>query len=153
MERAMRVCLAASAGGHASELMRLQSCWEGWECFAVVTSEVVAQQWARFGRVYVVAESNRQHPLRVLRTLAGCLCITLRERPAVILSTGAVVGCLMALLGKLRGARIVWIDSMANMERRSLSGRLVRPCADLVLTQWPEVAKQYRRVEYAGHIV
>jgi UDP-N-acetylglucosamine:LPS N-acetylglucosamine transferase len=153
MQRTVRVCLAASAGGHASELMRLQNCWAGMNCFFVTTSAVVQRQWARFGRVYVVAESNRQHPLKVLRTLVSCVRITLVERPAVIITTGAVVGCLMALLGKLIGARIAWIDSIANTERLSLSGRLVRPFADLVLTQWPEVAKQHKSVECVGHIL
>jgi UDP-N-acetylglucosamine:LPS N-acetylglucosamine transferase len=153
MPRTMRVCLAASAGGHASELMRLQHCWTGMDCFAVVTSAVVQRQWARFGRVYVVEESNREHPLMVLRTLVSCMRITLRERPDVILTTGAAVGCLLALLGKLIGARVAWIDSIANTERLSLSGRLVRPFADLVLTQWPEVAKRYSSVECVGHIL
>lgn len=153
MQRTVRVCLAASAGGHASELMRLQSCWAGRDCFSVVTSAVVQRQWARFGRVYVVEESNREHPLKVLRTLVSCVRITLVERPDVILTTGAAVGCLMALLGKLIGARVAWIDSIANTERLSLSGRLIRPFADLVLTQWPQVAKQYPSVECVGHIL
>ena len=148
-----RVCLAASGGGHASELMRLQSCWAGMDCFSVTTSPVVQKQLGQFGRVYVVAESNRQHPIRILRTLVRCVGIALTERPTVIISTGAAVGCLMAFLGKLMGARIAWIDSIANTEGLSLSGRLIRPFADLVLTQWPEVAKQYRSVEYVGRIL
>jgi len=149
----MRVCLATSAGGHASALMKLQRCWEGMDCFFVTTSKVVEKQLAKYGRVYVVDESNRQHPFRVLRTLTGCVKITLRERPTVIISTGAAVGCIMALLGRLMGARIAWVDSIANTEDLSLSGRLVRPFADLVLTQWPDVAKRHRGVEYVGRIL
>jgi UDP-N-acetylglucosamine:LPS N-acetylglucosamine transferase len=149
----MRICLAASAGGHVSQLARLESCWKGWDCFFVTTSRLVERQLARFGRVYVVEESNRQHPIRVLRTLISCVKVVFLERPAVVISTGAAVGCLMALLGKLVGTRIIWIDSIANMERLSLSGRLVRPFADLILTQWPEVAQQYKSVEYVGHIL
>jgi len=153
MERDVRVCLAASAGGHASALMKLHNSWEGLDCFCVTTSEVVKEQFARFGRVYVVGESNRQHPVRVLRALMCCARITLRERPTVIISTGAAVGCMMALLGKLTGARIAWIDSIANTEHLSLSGRLVRPFADLILTQWPDVAQRHKGVEYVGHIL
>ncbi len=153
MRRKMRVCLAASAGGHVSQLTRLESCWKGRDCFFVTTSRVVQRQLAQFGRVYVVTDSNHQHPIKVLRTLLGCLKIVLMERPTVVISTGAAVGCLMALLGKLVGARIIWIDSIANMERLSLSGRLVRPFANLVLTQWPEVAQQHRSVEYVGYIL
>jgi UDP-N-acetylglucosamine:LPS N-acetylglucosamine transferase len=153
MEREMRVCLAASAGGHASELMKLQRCWEGMNCFSVTTSKVMEKQLAQYGRVYVVADSNRQHPIKVLRTMTGCVKIVLRERPAVIISTGAAVGCIMALLGRLMGARIAWVDSIANTEHLSLSGRLVRPFADLVLTQWPDVAKRHKGVEYVGRIL
>jgi len=89
MQRSARICLAASAGGHASQLMRLQSCWTGMDCFSVTTSAAVRRQWVRFGRVYIVEESNRQHPLKVLRTLVSCGRITLVERPAVIITTEA----------------------------------------------------------------
>lgn len=153
MSRTGRICLAASAGGHASELLRLQECWRGRDCFFVTTSRVIERHWRRFGRVYVVEESNREHPLKVVMALARCVKIALVERPAMVLSTGAAVGCLMAVLGKLLGARVVWIDSIANTERLSLSGRLVRPLADLVLTQWPQVAQQYKTVEYVGQIL
>ncbi len=152
-QRKARVCLAASAGGHASALIKLQQCWEGMDCFSVTTSPLVEKLFAQFGRVYVVNESNRQHPLEVLKTIARCTKIALAERPTVIITTGAAVGCIMALLSKVIGARIVWVDSIANTEHLSLSGRLVRPFADLVLTQWPEVAKRHRSVEYVGHIL
>jgi UDP-N-acetylglucosamine:LPS N-acetylglucosamine transferase len=109
---------------------------------------------ARYGvPVYVVGESNREQPLKVLRVLARCVGIVLRERPDVIVSTGAAHGCLLCLLAKLAGARVVWIDSIANVERLSLSGRLVRPFADVVISQWPEVAAAYRGVEYHGALV
>jgi len=103
--------------------------------------------------VYAVGESNREHPWQVLRVLARCLGIILRERPDVVLSTGAAHGCLLCLLGKLMRAKVVWIDSIANVERLSLSGRLVRPFADLVITQWAEVATRHAGVEYHGALV
>ncbi len=108
---------------------------------------------ARHGRVYVVPESNRMQPLRILKTLARCIKIVIAERPDAIVTTGAAVGCIMAFLGKLSGAHVAWIDSIANSERLSLSGRLAKPFADLVLTQWPELAKRYKSVEYVGHVL
>ncbi len=153
MERTPRICLAASAGGHASELLRLQECWRGRDCFFVTTSYVIESQLTGCGRVYVVEESNREHPLRVFIALVQCLKIALTERPTTVISTGAAVGCLMAILGKLLGAHVVWVDSIANTERLSLSGRLVRPLADLVLSQWPHVAQQHKDVECVGQIL
>ena len=126
--RNVRVCLAASAGGHASELVKLESSWAGCDCFFVTTSHVVERQLAKFGRVYVVNESNRKQPLRVLKALASCLRIVAVQRPDVVISTGASVGCLMAIFGRLSVARVVWVDGIANAEhlssRHASSGRL-----------------------------
>lgn len=108
---------------------------------------------ARYGPVYVIDESNRQRPTKALRALVSCIRIVRKERPGIVISTGAAVGCIACLVGKMYGARVVWVDSIANVKRLSLSGRLVRPFADLLLTQWPEVAQKYKSVEYAGHIL
>jgi UDP-N-acetylglucosamine:LPS N-acetylglucosamine transferase len=127
----LKVCLAASAGGHLSQLRKL----------------------GESSKVYVVGECNREHPLRVVRVLWRCVQVIRRERPDVVISTGAAPACLVALLGRLWGARLVWVDSITNVERLSLSGRLVRPFADLFLVQWPDLAERYRGAEYRGPVI
>jgi len=87
---------------------------------------------------------------RVILVLFRCIRVILYERPNVVISTGAAVGCIMCFLGKLLGAKVVWIDSIANVRLVSLSGRMVRHIADLFLVQWPELAEQYSNVEYSG---
>jgi UDP-N-acetylglucosamine:LPS N-acetylglucosamine transferase len=153
MRENLKVCLAASAGGHASQLMRLEQCWKGYPCFSITTSHAVKKHLARYGPVYVVDESNRQRPAKLLRALVSCIRIMRKERPGLVISTGAAAGCIACFVAKLAGARVIWVDSIANVERLSLSGRLIRPFADLVLTQWPDVAQKCKSVEYAGHIV
>jgi hypothetical protein len=59
----------------------------------------------------------------------------------------------MCFLSKLLGVEIIWLDSITNVERISLSGRMVRYIADLFLVQWPELAEQYVNVEYAGEVI
>jgi len=151
--RKLKICLAASAGGHTSQLLKIKECYESYQTFYVTTTPVVAQQLRKLGRVYVVGESNRQHPLRVIAVLMRCLKIILHERPDVVISTGAAAGCIVCFLGRLSGARIVWIDSVTNVSHLSLSGRMVRYIADLFLVQWPELAEEYENVEYAGSTV
>ena len=70
-----------------------------------------------------------------------------------MISTGAAVGCIMCFLGKVTGAKIVWVDSITNVDRLSLSGRLVWRIADLFLAQWQQLAEQHKNVEYAGKII
>jgi UDP-N-acetylglucosamine:LPS N-acetylglucosamine transferase len=131
----------------------LAESWNGYEAFCVTTTEVVREKLAKFGPVYVVGECNRQHLLRVVKVLMRCIKIMVKEKPDVVLSTGAAAGCMLCLLGKILGAKVIWIDSITNVERISLSGRMVRYVADLFLVQWPELAAQYKKVEFVGTVI
>lgn len=149
----LRIGLVASAGGHLDELLKIARACMGPETFAVTTSAVAHGAFGETVRTYTVGECNRQHPLRVARLIVQCIRILYREQPDVIVSTGAAVGCVMCLLAKALGAKVVWLDSITNVERPSLSGRLVRPFADLFLVQWPELVQGHQRTEYAGVVL
>jgi len=149
----LRICLAASAGGHITQLLRLAESWEGYDTFCVTTTDVVRGKLGEYGKVYIVGECNRKHFLRAIFVLIRCITVVLRERPNVAISTGAAAGCMICFLGKLLGAKIVWMDSITNVERISLSGRMVRYIADLFLVQWPELAEQNSNTEYVGAVI
>jgi UDP-N-acetylglucosamine:LPS N-acetylglucosamine transferase len=152
-QKKLKICLAASAGGHISQLLKMAASWNGYETFCVTTTRVVRNNLSKLGEVYVVGECNRQHPIRVIAVFLRCLRIVLNQRPDVVISTGAAAGCMLCFLGKMFGAKVVWIDSITNVERISLSGRMVRYVADLFLVQWPELAGRYKRVEFIGTVV
>lgn len=152
----LRICVGASAGGHMNELLKLLEASQNWPqspAFYVTTLEALAEKLAQLGPVYIIGECNRQHPLKALRVLMRSLKVVLKERPDVVITTGSLPLAMVCLSAKLFGAKIVWVDSIANIERFSLSGRMMLPFADLFLTQWPELAQRYKNVEYAGAIV
>ncbi len=148
-----KICLAASSGGHLSQLRKIVTAWSGRPVFWVTTVDIVNRSLGDGSRVYAVGECNREHLLRLVGVLFRCIYIVLKEKPDVVISTGAAPGCLMCLLARLRGARIVWLDSITNVERISLSGRLTRPFADLFLVQWPDLVERYPGVEYVGAVI
>ena len=147
------ICLVASSGGHLTQLLRLSQAWTGYRTFVVTTKEMVRDSMSASGQIYVVGECNRQTPIKGLGVFWQCIKAVLRERPSVVISTGAAVGAMMCWLAKLQGAKIVWVDSIANISKLSLSGRLVRPIADVCMTQWPDVARLYGDVDYVGAVV
>lgn len=149
----LRICLVASAGGHLTQLLKLAESWSGYDLFYIVTSELVREELRKRGRVYIVQECNRQHPLQVMKVLAKCIRIVLREKPQVVISTGAAAGCIECFLSKLIGAKVIWIDSITNVEKLSLSGRMVRYIADMFFVQWPELTRKYKNVQFAGMVV
>ena len=149
----VKICVVASGGGHFSQLLKLADSWAGHETVCVTTTGVIRDKLSKFDKVYVVGECNRWQPARVIRVLLRCAIIVFREKPQVVISTGAAAGCIGCFLSKLIGAKIIWIDSITNVEKLSLSGQMVRYIADLFLVQWPELAKKYKNVEFAGTVI
>ena len=136
-----------------SQLLKLKDSWTRYNVFYITTREAVRKKLRQNGKVYVVGECNRRHPIRVVKVFSRCFKVVFQERPDVVISSGAAVGCITCFLGKLAGARVVWIDSITNVERISLSGRIVRYISDLFLVQWPELAEQYSSMEYLGAVI
>ena len=64
------------------------------------------------------------------------LRIMLRARPNIVISTGAAPGLLAMGLGRLIGAKTVWVESITNFRTVSLSGRLAVRLAAVWIAQW-----------------
>jgi UDP-N-acetylglucosamine:LPS N-acetylglucosamine transferase len=152
----MKICAGASAGGHMNQLLHLleySNAWSHRPAFFVTTLQQLASKFDDKGPVYIIGEYNRHHPLLAIRSLILCLGIAFKERPDLVITTGSMPLAFFCLTAKLFGSKIIWIDSIANIERFSMSGRFVYRFADLFLTQWPELAKRYKKAKYAGAIL
>ncbi len=146
-----RVLAVASGGGHWAELVRLAPVFDGYDVTYVTTDARLARD-VPGKRFRTVIEATRWDRVRLVRSALGVLWLLLRERPRVVVTTGAAPGWFALFLGKKLGARTVWIDSLANGEELSMSGRRAAKHADLWLTQWPELARA-GGPEYAGSVL
>lgn len=131
----------ASGGGHWVQLRRLFPALADCDlALATVHADYVAD--APVGaRFYAIRDATRWNKFGLIVLAFQVLRIVLIERPQVVLSTGAAPGYLALRIGKLFGARTVWIDSIANVEHMSLSGQRIKPYADVWLTQWEHLAR------------
>jgi UDP-N-acetylglucosamine:LPS N-acetylglucosamine transferase len=145
-----RVLAVASSGGHWVQLQRLAPVFEGQDV-AYLTTDPGHRPEVGSARFYAVNDANRWNKLAVLRCALKILWVVLRERPTVVVSTGAAPGYLAIRCARLLGARTVWIDSVANVEELSMSGRMASATADLCLTQWPHLAGG--NVRYLGAVL
>lgn len=147
-----RLLLVASSGGHWVQLARLSPAFAGHDALYVATARgALAPSGGR--PVRVVMDAARDSPLRLMALTLQLLWILLRFRPDWVISTGAAPGLLALRLGKSLGSRTIWIDSLANCEELSLSGRLARPHADLCLTQWPHLASETQGPYFWGSVL
>ena len=164
-ERAVRVLAVASGGGHWVQLMRLRPAWRNCDVAYVTTNgsygeqlrDEAERQGACSPRFYVTMSANRWQKLRLVRQLLTIGWIVAKERPDVIVSTGASPGYFAIRLGKVIGAQTIWIDSIANASEMSLAGLKAGKAADLWLTQWESVSRvtvlNGRRPEYWGGVL
>lgn len=91
-------------------------------------------------RYLLIPDATRWDRIRLLWMISRVIYVILKLRPDVILSTGAAPGYTAIRFGKLIGARTIWLDSIANVEHISLSGKKIGKYADLWLTQWEHLS-------------
>jgi UDP-N-acetylglucosamine:LPS N-acetylglucosamine transferase len=135
-----KILAVSSGGGHWVELIRLAPAFEGHDV-AYATVDEAYRSEAGQARFYTVLDVTRWNKLRWVQTLVKLAWIFLRERPDVVISTGALPGYFSVRLAKWFGARTVWVDSIANAEELSMAGQMIGKHADLWLTQWPHLAR------------
>jgi beta-1,4-N-acetylglucosaminyltransferase len=156
MDKKLKICAGASAGGHANQLLRLlehSDAWVAQPSFYVTTMPELKSAFEDKAPTYVIGECNRMNPFRVLLVLFRAFNILIKERPDLIITTGSMPIAMLCVLSKLFGTKIIWIDSIANTKSLSMSGSFMRFFADLFLTQWPEVSERYNGVEYVGELI
>ncbi len=90
---------------------------------------------------YLIEDCNRDTPMSVLRCARDIFVLIRKERPDLIISTGAVQGLIAIVIGKIFGCRTIWVESVANSVELSMSGRLAGKFADLWLTQWQHISR------------
>jgi UDP-N-acetylglucosamine:LPS N-acetylglucosamine transferase len=132
----LRVMAIASCGGHWVQLRKLARAFEGHDVsYVTVSGDYRAEVGG--ARFYSVVDANLSDKLKLVWLAIQMVFVVLRERPDVVISTGAAPGFFGLAWGKLLlGSRTIWVDSIANSERLSASGRYVGRFADLWLTQW-----------------
>ena len=158
----IRILAVASGGGHWAQLIRLSPAWSGFDVAYATTNNLCESDGSRalgsWGRCYIIPDANRSKRLALIRQFFNVAAMVSRERPDVVVTTGASLGYFALIAGKIFGARTIWVDSIANAEELSLSGRHARRFADLWLTQWPELAdpkksSKGRRPLYRGAVL
>jgi UDP-N-acetylglucosamine:LPS N-acetylglucosamine transferase len=145
-----KVALISSHGGHLTELLELAPAFEACDIFYFCYD---AETTRALPNVYLTA--NRPYdPIHFLRNCLRLWNLFRRERPDVVLSTGAEIAIPAFLVAKARRVPTIYIECGAQVEHPSLTGRVLIRIADRFFVQWPELLEAYGgRAEYRGSVV
>jgi UDP-N-acetylglucosamine:LPS N-acetylglucosamine transferase len=145
--------IVCSTGGHLLQMQELREAWEPFQRVWVTFDKSDSRSLLRDERVlHAFGPTNRNIP-NLLRNLRLAFSVLRRERPSAILTTGAGVAVPFAWIGKLLGIPTIYVESVTRIEGLSLSGRMIRPVAQRMYAQWPELAEPSAgRIRFAGNL-
>lgn len=135
----VKVLAIASGGGHWVQLLRLRPAWEGCDVsYATVHADCASEVPGH--RFFSFRDVSRKNLGDLPKMLLEVWRIVRAVRPDVVVTTGAAPPLFALGFARVLGARTLWIDSIANSEQLSDSGRLARFVAGARVTQWPALA-------------
>ena len=146
-----KLCLACSAGGHLSEMLQLKEFYGKREHFFITFRRKDSESLAEKEKVFFVELPGR-NPIATFRGFLHSLKILRKEKPDLIVSTGADVGLVVCLAGKILGKKVVFIESFCRPIKPGLSGRIAYLFADLFIYQWKELEQFYPKGVFGGSI-
>lgn len=144
--------LVCSCGGHLLQLVALRESWQEFSCAWVTFDKSDARSLLAQERVFFAHGPTNRSIKNLFRNLVVAWRVVQDVRPRVVITTGAGIAVPFAWVARLRGAKVVYVESLARIEGPSLSYKLIAPVAERCYVQWPELAQRLRRSRYAGNV-
>ena len=153
-----KVLFISSTGGHLTELLQLAPLFEKYD-YHIITEKDKSNETLKekYGKKIDFLPYGTRAKLFTYIFKYLYLCIKtiyyyIKIRPKVIITTGTHTAVPMCYLGKLFGSKIIFIETFANSESKTLSGKMIYPIANLFIVQWEEMLKLYPKATYGGPI-
>ena len=149
----MKLCIVSSSGGHLFQLFILRKWWEKPERFWVTFKKEDSLSLLEKEKVYWSYFPTNRNIKNLIRKTFLALKILRKEKPDIIVSTGAGVAVPFFYIGKLLGAKLVYIEVYDRIDSPTLTGKLVYPITDAFLLQWQEQKKFYPKGRVLGQLL
>lgn len=151
MTNKKKILAVASIGGHWVQLLRIARPMEQRYEMVYLCTHPKCQTMVGGQKFYLMDDFSRWDAWKMVPSFFHLLKIIWKEKPTAIMTTGAAPGLMCLLAGKVLGRKTIWIDSIANVQHLSASGRIAMRFASKTYTQWKDLATQ--KVAFAGNIL
>lgn len=146
----MKILAIASKGGHWVQLLRIAPALDADDIVFVSTNSSLSDTVSGY-KFYSISDGNRGSLKKLFHALSEMKKIVNSVKPDVIITTGSAPGLMGIIAGRLSGIKTIWVDSIANADKMSTSGKLAVYFADRVYTQWEHLANS--KVLFNGNVL
>lgn len=153
-----KVLFISSTGGHLKELLQLKKIFGKYDSYLITektdsTKKLKDEYKEKMGyMVFGTKDHMLTYPFKLLANCFISVFYFIKIRPKYIVTTGTHTAGPICYLGKIFGSKIIYIETMANINRKTQTGRLIYPIADLFIVQWESMLKIYPKAVYGGFI-
>jgi beta-1,4-N-acetylglucosaminyltransferase len=148
----MKVCLVGSSGGHLTHLYMLKLFWNNKDRFWVTFDKEDARSLLEGEKVYSCYFPTNRNIKNLVKNTVVAWKILKKEVPDIIISSGAAVAVPFFYIGKLLGAKTIYIEVFDRIDKPTMTGKLVYPITDKFIVQWEEQKKVYPKAINLGSI-
>lgn len=140
-----KICFTASSGGHFEQLMMLKPLMDKYDSF-IVTEKTDYSVMNNDRKVYYLGQINRSEKTFIFKMIINSfksLKIFIKEKPDIVISTGALSTIPICILSKIFRKKVIFIESFAKVTSPTLTGKLVYKFADQFYVQWEQLKEYY----------
>ena len=153
-----KVMFISSTGGHLTELLELKGMFKKYD-YSIITEKTKSTKELKntypkkvHYLIYGTKHNKIKYPFILLLNCFISLYYYIKIRPKVIITTGAHSAGPMCCIGKIFGSKIIFIETFANINTKTITGKLVYKFADLFIVQWESMLELYPKATYGGWI-
>ena len=153
-KKKLKLCFAASSGGHLEQILMLKPLMEKYDSF-LITEKTTYETEIKDIKIYYLYQVNRKEwkfPFEMICNAFKSLFVFIKERPDVVITTGVLAMVSMCLLAKLFRKKLIYIESFAKVTTPTETGKMMYKYADQFYVQWPQMKEVYPKAIYLGGI-
>lgn len=153
-----KVLFISSTGGHLNELLQLKKLIDKYDSYLMTEktdSTIDLKNTYKDKIKYLIYGTKHNLLTYPFKLLANCfisLYWYLVIKPDIIITTGTHTAGPMCSIGKIFGSKIIYIETFANINTKTATGKIIYNFADLFIVQWEDMLKLYPKAKYGGWI-
>lgn len=152
MEKKLKICFVASAGGHLTHLYMLKQFWNTKERFWVTFDKEDARSLLKGENLYYAYYPSNRSIRALIINIWRALIILFKEKPNLIISTGAAPAIPFFVIGKLMWIKTIYIEVFDRIDSPTTTGKICYHLSDKFIVEWEEMKNVYPKAVNLGSI-
>jgi UDP-N-acetylglucosamine:LPS N-acetylglucosamine transferase len=153
-----KVLFISSTGGHLNELLQLKPLFKKYDYHIITekdktTKDLKEEYKDKISYLpYGTRSKMFTYIFKYTYLILKSIFLYFKIRPKYIVTTGTHTAGPICYFAKIFGTKIIYIETFANINTKTATGRLIYPIADLFIVQWEDMLKIYPKAVLGGSI-